>query len=167
MNSMIDKIMNVVTSPEILQNIIGGIIAGITVLILSYLYHLLKRYFIGRKFKDIFGCNNDYNIVYGLYDTPDITQAPFFAKKKLVFPKHPRKGTDRYEDAAQNLEKITSIATLESIGYLLYTFGRNTKINPNITSDEEVDGKMNLSFVSIGGLNNKTQIGRASCRERV
>jgi len=37
-----------------------------------------------------------------------------------------------------------------------FTFGRNIKIHPHIISDEEADDKMNLSFVSIGGLNNKT-----------
>lgn len=153
---MIEKITNAIKSPEISHNVIGGTIAGIVVLILSYLYHLLKRYFIGRKFKDIFGGNNDYNIICGLYDTPNITQEPFCAKCKLVFPKQQRRGTIKSNVGAQNLEKITSIATLESIGYLLYTFGRNIKIHPNITSDEEVDDKMNLSFVSIGGLNNKT-----------
>jgi len=111
-------------SPEILQNVIGGIIAGIVVLGLSYLWHCFSRWYIGRKFKDIFGCNNDYNIVYGLYDTPDIMQEPFYAKEKLKFPKHPRKGTNIFKKAACNLEKITSIATLESIGFLLYTFGK-------------------------------------------
>jgi hypothetical protein len=153
---MVGKIIDVIKSPEILLNIIGGVIAGFIVLILSYIYHLLKQYFVAKNFKDIFGYSDDYNIVYGLYNTPDITQEPFCSKTKLVFPKSPRKGTAISNIVAQNLEKITSIATLESIGYLLYTFGRNIKVHPNITSDEEVDDKMNLSFVSIGGLNNKT-----------
>jgi len=69
---MIAKIMNAIKSSGMLQNIIGGIIAGFVVLILNSLYHWLKWRFIGRKFKNIFGCNDDYNIVYGLYNGLEI-----------------------------------------------------------------------------------------------
>jgi len=90
--------------------------------------------------------NKEYHIIYTVYNSPD---------RRIVFPKIPPKVSRKhYASGAKNLTTIHSCATTISAGYLNYVIGKNIGIPPILSSDEETDENMDLSFLSIGGLTN-------------
>lgn len=125
----------------------GGIIAGFTVLVLQYFY---KKYWIALRFRRIFGedVTEDFHIVYPLLNEPlPPHELPDW---KPVFKK-PLRADGSCGGGGKNLCQITSCASAKAVAYLVNEFGKNIKIAPSISSDTEVDTKMDLSFISIGG----------------
>jgi len=130
----------------IIFNIIGGIIAGLTVLLLQYLY---KKYLLAPRFRQIFGedVNREFYVIYALYNAP--LRDNFFPKpKSQVYRSRASNGKD--------LKKVTSCASAKAVGYIVNAFGQNNKRTPQIEADtnKNIDECDNISFVSIGGLTN-------------
>ena len=100
------------------------------------------------KCRQLFG--NDtakaYHIIYTVYNSPD---------RRIVFPKTPPKVSRKHNAiGATNLTTIHSCAITRSVGYLNYVIGKTIGIPPILSSDEETDENMDLSFLSVGGLTN-------------
>ncbi len=55
---------------------------------------------------------------------------------------------------AVNLDKIASSASIRGIGHLVHCFGKNIRTPIKVVPDVDIDEKMDLSFVSIGGRTN-------------
>jgi len=122
-----------------------AVIDCITFLIKSIrmLWHWLWTW----KFRQIFGkdAGDNYHIIYYQKYVPD---------RRIVFigPK-PKVKRSLYRHST-NLTTINSCATTRSIGHLVYSFGTKAKTPPAISSDSDTDEKMDISFISIGGLTN-------------
>lgn len=106
------------------------------------------RWLKSRKFRRVFGkdVNNEFHIIYCLYDAP--RNDNHFPKPKSQIPARIR------VSGGQNLEKVTSCASVKGVSYLVYGFGENVKMAPTISSDEDTDKNMDLSFISVGGITN-------------
>ena len=116
---------------------------------LGYIFSLLPklwRWLSTWKFKRIFGrdAGEEYRIVYNLKTVPE----------GIVFS-HPKpKLKRRNYRRTKSLTTINSCATTRAIGHLVYAFGEKVDKPPIISSDFDIDIKMDLSFISIGGLTN-------------
>ncbi len=95
-------------------------------------------------FKQVFGrdAGKEYYVIYNISIPPPDT----------VFSKpEPKVKRDNYR-RTRNLETINSCATTRAIGYLVYAFGESVNKPPIICSDIDTDGRMDVSFVSVGGV---------------
>ncbi len=106
----------------------------------------LWRYISAWKFKQVFGkdAGKEYHLIYNISIPPKGT---IFSKPE---PKYRRKNYTK----TKNLTTINSCATTRAIGYLVYAFGEKDIKPPTISSDTAKDAKMDLSFISIGGVTN-------------
>jgi len=98
------------------------------------------------RFKQVFGrdAGKEFHVIYNINIVP----------KGVVFERpEPKVKRDNYK-RTQNLTTVNSCATTRAIGYLVYTFGEMVNIPPTIGSDVETDEKMDMSFISIGGVTN-------------
>jgi len=131
-------------------NIFGGFVAGLLVLVLQWLYY---RFLIARRFRKIFGkhANGEFYVAYGVYSEP--LPPPGSPDWKAIFPKQTRKN-GRNIPGAKNLSQITSGASVRAVGYLVNAFGKNIKTSPILLSDIDIDSKLDISFISIGGTPN-------------
>lgn len=134
----------------IFWNIVGGISAGLILLFLEKLYHLSKS----RRLKRFFGLDDDYYLIYCLYNTPECPKAD--PNCKLVFRKPPRESVMPKACSGINLQKVTSTASSTGLGYLVETFSKYVKKVPRIYSDIDpvITNKTDVSFVSVGGRTN-------------
>jgi hypothetical protein len=137
----------------ILLNIVGGILAGLAVLGLQWLYYLL---FNARPFRKFFGANiiNKYNIIYCLYNMPKCPKSD--SNCKLICGKKDRQSAGPQAYSGKNLQEVTSIASASGVGYLVEAFSKNIRKSPTISSDVDptIEPKTDISFVSIGGITN-------------
>ena len=110
-------------------------------------YQYIHRYLKWRQFRKIFGedVGKEFYIVYKSSQADRQTRFP--AERPIIF--QPIDGTT-------NLSTINSCATTRSVGYLLHEFGKRIKNMPSLCSHSETAQKMDISFVSIGGGNYKT-----------
>ena len=107
----------------------------------------LTTYLKTRTFKQVFGrdAGKEYHIIYKINIVPD---------KDIIFSKsQPKVRRDNYRNTT-NLTTINSCATTRAIGHLVYAFGASIKIPPIISSDDDTDAKMDMSFISIGDVTN-------------
>lgn len=130
---------------QVAYNIIGGgIVSGFTWLGL-WCY---KKWW-ARNFKQVFQDDVDgiFHVVYKSLQS----------KREDIFPPEDSR-VPRETPATTNLALINSCAATRSVGYLVYTFGKNIRKAPLIVSHVDIDKQMNLSFISIGGpTNHKTR----------
>lgn len=99
------------------------------------------------KFKQVFGrdAGEKYHIIYNISNVTN---------RGIVFLRpEPKVKRARYRDTT-NLTTINSCATTRAIGHLVYAFGEKVNIPPIISSDVDTDEKMDISFISIGGVTN-------------
>ncbi|MGA2323642.1 MAG: hypothetical protein ABSG22_07335 [Sedimentisphaerales bacterium] len=130
---------------QIAYNIIGGILVSGLALLLQLFYRKLHA----RRFQQVFQDEDDGEF-YVVYKSVE-------SKRDVVFPAEESK-VPRGTPATTNLTLINSCAATRSVGYLVYTFGKSIGKPPLIVSHADVDQKMNLSFISIGGpTNHKTK----------
>lgn len=134
----------------IFWNIVGGIVAGLAVLGLRYLY----KFFRARSFRRFFGVDNEYHIIYCLYNAPKCPEPE--KNCELKFGKPPRKGTGVKASPGKSLQQVTSVASAKGVGYLVEAFSKNVRIAPRIESDVDdvITSRTNLSFLSVGGRTN-------------
>lgn len=126
---------------SIFYNIIGGLIVAI--ITLNIIPWLRKRFY-KKKFKQIFGENiQNYNLVYSSYLSPAGTKYP--APPPIV----PRKIS-----ATVNIESVNSTSQTRCVNYLSNLIVKNSGSPTSIKSHQELDQLMDISFISIGGVNN-------------
>jgi hypothetical protein len=126
---------------SLIFNIIGGIIVALLTLAAQYFwkkrrYHLFKRLF-GKDLEE------NFYIIYPAYESP---QGVSYPKPP---PRVPRPGY-----TTVNLTTINSTAASRTMSHIAYAIGKNSASHPHIKSDLETDEKMDISFISVGGLNN-------------
>jgi hypothetical protein len=126
---------------QVAYNIIGGFIIGGLTLIGHWFYRQLHAW----KFKQIFRDeeNDNFHIIYKSMKSP----------REAVFPEEESK-IPRETSATTNLSLINSCAETRGVSYLVFAFGHNLKKAPEIISHTDLDRKINLSFISIGGPTN-------------
>ena len=134
------------TGCEIACNITWNILGGVIVAILFLYYEKIKKKILYRKFRKVFGNNlDDFHLVYPTCNSPSID---------TVYPKPPSK-VPRRSISTVHLTTINSSAITRSISHLSYAIGNCSPSSLlNIESDIDLDQQMDLSFLSLGGLNN-------------
>lgn len=134
----------------IFLNIVGGILAGLA---LWGLEHLIK-FFRARSFSRFFGVDDEYNIIYCLYNAPTCPKSD--PSCELVFGKKARQSAGPQAHSGINLQEVTSIASARGVGYLVEAFSRNIRKSPKVSSDVDptIETRTDISFVSIGGVTN-------------
>jgi hypothetical protein len=134
---------------ENLKQILFNIIGGASVLLLERLYFEVKKRYFKWRFKGVFGKDSMDNFIltYGQMrlspcfdEKGEIRKWPYFHKYK--------------SNSKFNVSSVVSFAETKSIKYLSESFGDITGYNPKLLSDEEIAEKLDISFCSIGGLNN-------------
>lgn len=128
---------------QIIYNIIGGaIVAVLTWLFLG----LIKRYYKW-NFKRVFGRDSTSNffITYG-----QMRLSPCYDEKgnKREWPYYHKSGR------SFRVSSVVSFAETRAVKYISETFGKVANVSPKLISDEEIEEKLDMSFCSIGGLNN-------------
>ena len=120
-------------------------------LALNWLY---KKFWVARRFKKIFSVDNnaEFHVIYPLHHQGVCSNCN--EHSRILFPKPQRKNGQVIRSGAINLSKITSMASAKSVGYIVSSIVKNTKNAPQISSDIDVDEKMNISFVSLGAFGN-------------
>ncbi|MBZ9572262.1 hypothetical protein KJA15_02955 [Patescibacteria group bacterium] len=130
-----------------LEQIIYNIIGGAAVLVFGWIYSEIKKRYYKCSFKGVFGKDSIDNFIltYGqmrllpCYDEKgDIRKWPYYHKSGSGF----------------RVSSVVSFAETRSVKYLSETFGKIVHISPKLISDEEIEDKLDISFCSIGGLNN-------------
>ena len=131
------------------QNVIFNIICGIIVALLILSVQFIRNKIRNRQFKKLFGNDLDeiFYLIYPAYESP---QGASYAKPR---PRVPRRTFQTI-----NLTTVNSTASSRTVSHLAYAIGRNSKTPPIIKSDIETDDMMDISFISIGGLNNHKSI---------
>lgn len=107
----------------------------------------LWYYVLTWTFKQVFGrdAGKEYHVIYNINIVP----------KGIVFEKpEPKVKRDNYR-RTQNLTTINSCAVTRAIGYLVYAFGEKVNKPPIISSDVDTDDRMDISFISVGGVTNQ------------
>jgi len=132
---------------ENFKQIIFNIIGGAMVLFLGWIYSKIKIKYYKHSFKGIFGKDAAENFIltYGqmrLYpsydDKGNLIEWPYYHKSGGKF----------------RVSSIVSIAETRSVKYISESFGKIVNTAPKLFSDEEIEDKLDISFCSIGGLNN-------------
>lgn len=114
-------------------------------------FQSICRYIYGRlnlrRFRAVFGddVGKEFYVIYKSSRTD--SDARFPAVQSEV--PQPTAGTT-------HLSTINSCATTRATGYLLYEFGRRTRDTPLLRSHSETSHRTDLSFITIGGGNHKT-----------
>jgi hypothetical protein len=138
----------------ILLNILGGILAGLA---LWGIELLIKFYRTQHPFRKFFGVDDEYNIIYCLYNAPMCPHSD--PSCKLVFRKKPRQSAGSQAHPGINLQEVTSVAGAKGVGFLVEAFSRNLKKSPKIVADVDpiIETRRDISFISLGGgTNHKT-----------
>lgn len=106
----------------------------------------LWRYLSTRKFRQVFGrdVRKEFHLIYNINVVP---QGTVFNRPE---PKVQRENYRR----TQNLKTVNSCATTRAIGHLVYGFGKMVDIPLIISSDVDTDERMDMSFISVGGVTN-------------
>lgn len=142
---------------QIIFNIIGGAFLAL----LGWLYSKLKKNYFKKSFREIFGSDegNDFAITYG---------------KMLLLPCFDEQGEKRewpyynkFKGAAFNVSSVVSFSHTKAIYYLSELFGRVIKSSPRLVSDEDIEEKLDISFCSIGGLDNLKTMDVLRSKENV
>ncbi len=143
-----DGIVNILW--DILWNVVGGIFAGLSVLGIVKLCNLIHSL----RFKRFFGVEENYHIIYTLFNTPLCPKND--PSCILLFKKSSPPNTGFKAHSGINLKQVTSIASAKGVGYLIEAFSSNLKKAPKIFPDVDhnIISKSNISFVSIGGTTN-------------
>jgi hypothetical protein len=129
---------------EVTLNITWNIVGGFIVAWLTFIYQWITKRLKHRKFRKIFGNDLDnFHLVYASYNSP----------KGIAYSK-PLPKVPRPSNLTVNLTTINSTAITRCISHLSYAIGNSTDIIPHIASDIEIDQQMDISFLSLGGVNN-------------
>lgn len=134
---------------NILFNILGGIIVAIFTWLIIKTKGLINNY----KFRRLFGHDSirDFRLVYGkMY-----LKSPCYDKNSVIIDSPYFKPGKPY---VYKLSSILSNTEAVSIKYISDCFTRVTNLSPEMTSDEAIIDRFDLSYMAFGGLNNEKSI---------
>lgn len=130
--------------PQAFSNIICNIVGGGIVAMLISAYHWTIGKLKCHAFRQVFGDDrDDLCIVYPSCEVPN----------GITFNKPPSR-VPRRNITTVNLTTVNSNANTRSVSHMAYVFGNSSSSLPRISSDIEMDQYMDVSFISVGGLNN-------------
>jgi hypothetical protein len=144
---------------QIILNIIGGFLASLIFFAIFEFFKWCRRRYFKRGFKQVFGKDafDDFNIVYG-----KMVLLPSYDKNgKLVEWPYAKPGTNN----VFRISSPVSFTATKSAKYIGESFGRNIGHAPNLISDEDIKEKLDISYCSIGGLNNYKTIDTLESEE--
>ena len=143
--------MNALMNPD-LKSILCNILGGVIVAVLSWIYIKTYKRLNAFRFKIVFGKDSitELKLVYG-----KMVLKPCYDehRKRREFP-YSKIGSS----AGYRVSSILADTEAISIKYLSDSFSKNTKESPSIASDEEISDKIDISFIAVGGLNNKKTV---------
>ena len=129
------------------MEIIRSFISAIILIFLGKIFSWLKKMFYRRNFRELFGNDSihDFYLVYGEMEIrPEVysngIEWPLY---KPELPGH-----------LFRVSSLVSSTTPRAIEYLLGLFKKNADARPKLISDRKIINELDLSFISIGGINN-------------
>jgi hypothetical protein len=129
---------------QIILNVIGGFITVALIGLCGWFRARLRR----RKFKGVFGedvFSSDFHLVYA-----ELKLRPLIDDGKP--DKHPyRKPGEEHLGAKFSIERPVSSSETRAAKYLAETIGREVKGAPLLSSDVDMRGRLDVSFISFGG----------------
>lgn len=130
---------------EAFWNIFWNIVGGIIVVLLTFAYQRIVHYVSHRAFRQVVGDDlHELYVVYPACQTPNIA---------TVYPK-PQPMVPRRVFGTVNLTMLNSTAITRSVSHIAFAISRFSGSSPQIRSDLEMDELMDISFLSVGGVNN-------------
>lgn len=144
-----------------LKSILFNILGGVIVAVLSWIYIKTYKRLNAFRFKKVFGKDSitEFKLVYG-----KMVLQPCYDenRERREFPY-----TKIGSSAGYRVNSILSDAEAISIKYLSDSFSKNTKSSPSIASDEEISNKIDISYIAVGGLNNKKTVDILDSQENI
>jgi len=130
-----------------LISVVFNITGGILVILIFELIKFIKYTLISIEYKKLFGKDivNNHFIVYGKM------------KVKELYDKNGQREKYPYiksNGKSFNVSEIISFSQMKSAKYILEAITKHTKASSAIISDEEICDKLDVSYCSVGGLNN-------------
>ena len=137
-----DSIINIV------WNVVGG---AITVGIIESFKFAYSKY-VYSKFKDIFGKNiisfNEFNLTYAQLFLP---QDMLVKNKDGTDNTHPYIKDNLKNNFHFSIQRPISSCEVRAAKYLTETIGKEVKASPLLSSDVDLQGRLDISFVAFGG----------------
>ncbi|MBN2827739.1 MAG: hypothetical protein JXQ26_07100 [Tissierellales bacterium] len=142
---------------SIILNVFGGLIVSFLTWAVIRLYDRLNSI----KFKKLFGGTSLelIKLVYGRM----VLQTCYDENRTIRTHPYTKKGNSM----GYRVSSILSDTEAVSMKYLSDAFSKNTKKSPELTSDDDLTEKINLSFISLGGLNNWKSIDVLDSEENI
>lgn len=136
--------------PDVAGSVIGGIIVAILTPVCIYIARRLRHW----RFKRIFGPDahkkEKYHIVYAkLGLDKDLIRDG--NRRNYPYSKQARPSRHSSTGGIFSMENPVSSCEFRAAKYLASLFGLYTETQPELTSDIDIDSKLDLSFVSLGG----------------
>jgi hypothetical protein len=143
-----------------LKSILFNILGGIIVAFLAWLYPKVYRILEAIKFRKIFGNDSvsEIRLIYG-----KMFLMPCYDERgqRRTFPYH----KPGLEGTSYKVSSVLPDTEASSIKYLSDSFSKNVNESPLMICDEDVKDKIDLSYVSFGGLNNWKSISVINSEE--
>jgi hypothetical protein len=141
MKQLADEASRILSNPWA-QNVIGGVLSGGVVLLLSWLWAIWRRNLTRRAFKQVFGEGAQFGgctLVYGALELRDRSTS------------HPYIKPAGNTALGFSISLPVSICEVRASHYLVGIMGETMGYTPAIRSDLEVHTKLDLDFISFGG----------------
>lgn len=128
------------------MNIIWGVISGLIAFCLIELIKFLHKKTIYRNFKNVFGTDigseQDFHLIY----------AQLLLAKEITTERYPyRKSGEENSGGNFSIERPVSSCEIRAAKYLSESIAREVKRGPSISSDTDLKGKLDVSFIAFGG----------------
>jgi hypothetical protein len=155
----------VIYLPEYLENIffniVGGFLASILSLLFFWFCKRIAEFYRHRSFKKVFGkdAENDFNIVYGKM----VLRKLFDEKGEPAIWPYAKLGMSGYF----SFSVPVSFTATKSAKYLAEAFSKDIKASPKLISDDEIRDRLDISYCSLGGLNNFKTIDILESEENI
>lgn len=134
-----------------LFNVLGGIIAGLITVGILELYRKLCFLLRRRKFARVFGEDvlegTNFHLVYAQLGLRKVTNE----KGEVVTHPYIKPGEES-SGAGFSIERAISSCEVRAAKYLAEIIGTKSTQTPILSSDYDVRGRLDISFVSFGGL---------------
>jgi len=135
-------------------NVLGGILAGLVVLLLSWIWANARSKMSAWQFKEIFGWAPDgYALIYAHLELADLDPAdPYRYVKPGGRP-----------DGRFSVSQPVAISEVRAADYLVSSLGRFLEVAPKLRSDLDTQADLDLDFISLGGPG--SNLKTADCQE--
>ncbi len=129
---------------QISLNIIGG---AITVALIK-LFEIISRKSKQRKFKSIFGEDSlSQGAIHLVYAQLALRRDLIPSAERYTYVKPGEEASGNFF----SIDRPVSSCELRAAKYLAETFGKEVNRSPILSSDLEINGRLNLSFIAFGG----------------